>query len=206
MNNRNCDSSWINIQIWKGELGLGEWRDSLEQIMQKLLLQGLSISRGRSRASSNSAYSFRYPSEISILISAYSWEIGLILRCVFVRYKPVEALKTALEGSPPKTKDERCKVQYFLTSSSLSRIRILIEFVYHYLFWFIILRGVFVVCELDCSAQGNYGYKGFGQLVLFSRSWVLWYSNEVSSSFPFFFFVCIVFYPLNGASTTFLLY
>ncbi|KAF3657898.1 Actin-related protein 2/3 complex subunit 5A [Capsicum annuum] len=25
------------------------------------------------------------------------------------QYKPVEALKTALEGSPPKTKDERCK-------------------------------------------------------------------------------------------------
>ncbi|KAF6155212.1 hypothetical protein GIB67_019738, partial [Kingdonia uniflora] len=24
--------------------------------------------------------------------------------------KPVEALKTALEGSPPKTKDKRCKV------------------------------------------------------------------------------------------------
>ncbi|KAJ0438927.1 hypothetical protein HanRHA438_Chr16g0771651 [Helianthus annuus] len=24
-------------------------------------------------------------------------------------YRPVEALKTALEGSPPKTKDERCK-------------------------------------------------------------------------------------------------
>ncbi|KAJ0011118.1 hypothetical protein Pint_33872 [Pistacia integerrima] len=26
--------------------------------------------------------------------------------------KPVEALKTALEGSPPKTQDERCKVVY----------------------------------------------------------------------------------------------
>ncbi|KAL8064108.1 hypothetical protein ABFX02_01G070100 [Erythranthe guttata] len=26
------------------------------------------------------------------------------------QYKPVEALKTALEGSPPQTKDERCKV------------------------------------------------------------------------------------------------
>ncbi|KAL0464580.1 UNVERIFIED_CONTAM: Actin-related protein 2/3 complex subunitA [Sesamum latifolium] len=25
------------------------------------------------------------------------------------QYKPVEALKTALEGSPPNTKDERCK-------------------------------------------------------------------------------------------------
>ncbi|EYU31908.1 hypothetical protein ABFS82_02G143000 [Erythranthe guttata] len=25
------------------------------------------------------------------------------------QYKPVEALKTALEGSPPQTKDERCK-------------------------------------------------------------------------------------------------
>ncbi|KAF5953269.1 hypothetical protein HYC85_011213 [Camellia sinensis] len=25
------------------------------------------------------------------------------------QYKPVEALKTALEGSPPKTRDERCK-------------------------------------------------------------------------------------------------
>ncbi|KAL3651123.1 Actin-related protein 2/3 complex subunit 5A [Castilleja foliolosa] len=25
------------------------------------------------------------------------------------QYKPVEALKTALEGSPPLTKDERCK-------------------------------------------------------------------------------------------------
>ncbi|KAL8268348.1 hypothetical protein R6Q59_002146 [Mikania micrantha] len=25
------------------------------------------------------------------------------------QYRPVEALKTALEGSPPKTKDERCK-------------------------------------------------------------------------------------------------
>ncbi|KAH6779719.1 ARP2/3 complex 16 kDa subunit [Perilla frutescens var. hirtella] len=25
------------------------------------------------------------------------------------QYKPVEALKTALEGSPPVTKDERCK-------------------------------------------------------------------------------------------------
>ncbi|KAG8391545.1 hypothetical protein BUALT_Bualt01G0198800 [Buddleja alternifolia] len=28
------------------------------------------------------------------------------------QYKPVEALKTALEGSPPMTKDERCKVIY----------------------------------------------------------------------------------------------
>ncbi|KAG5538711.1 hypothetical protein RHGRI_019315 [Rhododendron griersonianum] len=28
------------------------------------------------------------------------------------QYKPVEALKTALEGSPPKTRDERCKVLY----------------------------------------------------------------------------------------------
>lgn len=27
------------------------------------------------------------------------------------RYKPVEALKTALEGSPPVTNDERCKVR-----------------------------------------------------------------------------------------------
>ena len=27
-----------------------------------------------------------------------------------IRYKPVEALKTALEGAPPKTRDERCKV------------------------------------------------------------------------------------------------
>ncbi|XP_074354883.1 actin-related protein 2/3 complex subunit 5A isoform X2 [Apium graveolens] len=25
------------------------------------------------------------------------------------QYKPVEALKTALEGAPPKTRDERCK-------------------------------------------------------------------------------------------------
>lgn len=29
---------------------------------------------------------------------------------IYGRSKPVEALKTALEGSPPKTRDERCKV------------------------------------------------------------------------------------------------
>jgi hypothetical protein len=29
------------------------------------------------------------------------------------RSKPVEALKTALEGSPLKTRDERCKVRFF---------------------------------------------------------------------------------------------
>jgi hypothetical protein len=29
------------------------------------------------------------------------------------QYKHVEALKTALEGSPPKTRDERCKVSLF---------------------------------------------------------------------------------------------
>ncbi|KAJ6679302.1 ACTIN-RELATED PROTEIN 2/3 COMPLEX SUBUNIT 5 [Salix purpurea] len=36
--------------------------------------------------------------------------------------RPVEALKTALEGSPPKTRDERCKsanwIVYFSFSSS----------------------------------------------------------------------------------------
>ncbi|KAL3833074.1 hypothetical protein ACJIZ3_007810 [Penstemon smallii] len=30
------------------------------------------------------------------------------------QYKPVEALKTALEGAPPKTKDERCKSAYWI--------------------------------------------------------------------------------------------
>ncbi|KAJ0682445.1 hypothetical protein HanPI659440_Chr16g0647401 [Helianthus annuus] len=34
---------------------------------------------------------------------------SLIKQSVNSPYLPVEALKTALEGSPPKTKDERCK-------------------------------------------------------------------------------------------------
>jgi actin related protein 2/3 complex, subunit 5 len=34
-------------------------------------------------------------------------------RSAFRRSKPVEALKTALEGSPLKTRDERCKVRPF---------------------------------------------------------------------------------------------
>lgn len=41
---------------------------------------------------------------------------------LWTRGKPVEALKTALEGSPPNTRDERCKVRFslFLALSSES--------------------------------------------------------------------------------------
>jgi actin related protein 2/3 complex, subunit 5 len=37
------------------------------------------------------------------------------------RSKPVEALKTALEGSPLKTRDERCKVRPWYGSSRFFR-------------------------------------------------------------------------------------
>nr|CAN81596.1 hypothetical protein VITISV_039395 [Vitis vinifera] len=30
------------------------------------------------------------------------------------QHKPIEALKTALEGSPPNTRDERCKLDFEL--------------------------------------------------------------------------------------------
>ncbi|EEF50275.1 hypothetical protein RCOM_1608800 [Ricinus communis] len=36
------------------------------------------------------------------------------------QYKPVEALKTALEGSPPNTRDERCKASFFISNFILS--------------------------------------------------------------------------------------
>ncbi|KAK9095228.1 hypothetical protein Scep_026697 [Stephania cephalantha] len=42
---------------------------------------------------------------IIIRIEQKSRKIESLLR----QFKPVEALKMALEGSPPKTKDERCK-------------------------------------------------------------------------------------------------
>ena len=37
-----------------------------------------------------------------------------LLLFLSLRGRPVEALNTALEGSPPKTRDERCKVFPFL--------------------------------------------------------------------------------------------
>lgn len=50
---------------------------------------------------------------------------------IYGRSKPVEALKTALEGSPPKTRDERCKV----FTLSLSRNYFLYFFLYRV--WFL---------------------------------------------------------------------
>ncbi|KAJ0077260.1 hypothetical protein Patl1_35471 [Pistacia atlantica] len=52
--------------------------------------------------------------------------------------KPVEALKTALEGSPPKTQDERCKVVYisFLALFGSSN-------------WIVVHRAIMAIKDVD---------------------------------------------------------
>lgn len=76
--------------------------------MQQPLSQELSINLGRSKVYSNSN------DQNSLFYSKVDPFSNLNDVSSPCRYKPVEALKTALEGSPPNTRDERCKVCIFL--------------------------------------------------------------------------------------------
>ena len=80
---------------------------------------------------------------------------------LFLRGRPVEALKTALEGSPPKTRDERCKVFPF-------------PFTFHFVLKDprrkVLIFFLFVVSELDSGAQSADGNKRRGFIVLCFRS------------------------------------
>ena len=92
----------------------------------------------------------------------------------------MEALKTALEGSPLKTRDERCKVRISFKCSVLL------------LPW---IRSGFLdgecwlgaVGELDRGAPGDDGDQGRRRHVQLPRSRVLRHPDEVRYTSPFLF-------------------
>ena len=96
-----------------------EWqqmKDSWKQTMRKPLSRESSTNLERSKAYSNSNLFF-FPTKNPLFSLILHCELlktpKFYLICDPYRSKPVEALKTALEGSPPKTRDERCKVSTF---------------------------------------------------------------------------------------------
>lgn len=107
----------------------------------------------------------------------------------------------ALEGSPPKTKDERCKVVSWSVSSISLKILCPLSPIADFFGCLLFLstisfRGVELVAvgELDNSSPGDHGNQGRGRDVLFFGYRVLRHPHEVSTR------TCIVLLVLNSSN------